>query len=351
MKQFDAVGISCAVVKGKKIVFSCSIGRNPNYSDLTLIEPLRDDGLYYWASVSKTFIGTAIMQLVEKGILTLDDDVNEHLCFPVRNPYFPDRPITVRMLLCHRSSLKKNAPYLDFDVLNSQRKENVQKIWNSYSPGTKLDYSNLGFVILGAVIETASGLRLDDYIDKNILSPIGLYGGYDVSRLDSCRFVKSLRYDSKRGLYVKCLDTYRYPNNLKDYRLGISTPLLRPAGGMIMSVQDLARYMMMHINKGKMPLGSRIISKKSEEQMRERQFKSAHGLSMVHFKGYIQDKDLVGMTGGAKGMHSVMMFSPEDKYGFVIISNGYKTDKSRREGMLKLIMRELYTTIIKKKRN
>ncbi len=350
MEQYDAIGVSCAVVRKDKIIYSHSFGRNTDYSHPKSIIPLNNDGLYYWASVSKIFIGTAIMQLVERQKLTLEDDINKYLGFNVRNPNFPDVPITIRMLLCHRGSLKKNAPYKSFDNLNPKHNKSFDELWNKYKPGKKYDYSNLGFVILGAVIENVSGMRLDDYIEKNILSPLGIYGGYDVTRLDSSRFVRTYRYDKKKDKFTKCHDTYeRFDDALKQYELGLSTPLLRPAGGMIMSVNDMAKFMMMHMNKGELSHKPRIISDKSEALMQEKQNKTAFGLSMVHLKGYIPEKDMVGMNGKALGIHSVMLFSPKERFGFVIICNGCKSKDSSGTEMNKQIMHELYTTFIKDK--
>ena len=105
MGKFKAVGVSAVVIKDNHIVYSHSYGYNPVYSDTTLRIGISSDGIYWLASVSKTFVSTAIMQLVEKKKLKLDDDVNKYLKFYVKNPHYPDVPITIRMLLCHRSSI------------------------------------------------------------------------------------------------------------------------------------------------------------------------------------------------------------------------------------------------------
>ncbi len=343
MKEYGAIGVNCVVVKKNRIVYSCAMGYNPNYTDSAHNLPLDSEGLYYWASVSKTFVGTAIMQLSEKGKIDLNDDVNKYLKFSVRNPSYPNVPITIKMLLSHRGSLNKLAPYSDFSLLM----KNDKKLWNDYEPGSKLEYSNLGFVILGAVIENVSEERFDDYINNHILVPLGIYGGYDVSRLDSSRFVRTYRYQHEKGIYLKQNTTYSRIHS-SPYVLGISTPQLRPAGGIIMSAGDMARYMMMHINNGKLRHGKRVLSKKSERYMREKQYDTSHGLSMVHFSSFIPSKDLFGMTGGARGIHSLMVFEPDGKFGFVVICNGCQSKKVDGSDMSKEIVRALYVALFEK---
>lgn len=350
MRQYDAVGLSVVVVKDKKIVYSNTYGYNPDYSNPEKRDPIKDNSIYYIASVSKTFVGTAIMQLVEQGKLRLDDDVNQYLDFQVRNPYYAQVPITIRMLLSHQSSIKKSATYTSFEKLKSKQEIKIKSLFNNIMPGTAYDYSNLGFVLLGAVIEKVSGMRFDDYIDKNIMAPMGLYGSFNVLKLDSNLFVRTYQYNKSKNKFIKQNSTYNqklFPD--KEYVKGYSTPSLRPAGGMMMSAKDLANYMIMHMNMGVAMTGNKIISRDSELEMRKAQgVKKNIGLSFVHFGGTIPGKDLVGMTGGARGIHSAMLFQPNENFGFVVICNGCKSTQTDGFDMNKKIILELYNAFIKK---
>ena len=347
MNDFKAVGLSVVVVKDNKIVYQHAYGYNPNYNKEEARNPIKKDNLYYLASVSKTFVGTAIMQLVEKGFLSLDDDVNNHLDFIVRNPYFPDIPITIKMLLCHHSSLKNGADYDSFDKIRPQFNKDYKSFYNNYKPGSQLAYSNLGFVLLGAVIEKVSGLRFDQYIMKNIIKPLKLYGSYNMSDLDSNLFVRTYWYSHVSKRFYKQEMTYRNDQEqMSHYVPGYSTPALRPADGMVISPDDLAKYMLMHMNKGKYKHYKRILKEESEEQLWQKQGNSVFGLSFVHFLTTIPGADLIGMTGGARGIHSSMLFQPEGKYGFVVICNGCTAKPADGSEMNKLIIRELYNTLI-----
>ena len=118
------------------------------------------DTIYLIASISKTVAATALMQLYEKGLFCLDDDVNDFLDFNVRNPDYPSVPVTFRMLLAHRSSLRnlpkeyfyscyiknyRNYPYpMIKEMITPNGSLYNDLVWNSYSPGHYADYTDIG---------------------------------------------------------------------------------------------------------------------------------------------------------------------------------------------------------------
>ena len=347
MEKYECIGLSVVVVKDNKIVYYDSFGYNPDYSDSTKKRTIKMEDINYIASISKTFISTAIMQLKEKGLLNLDDDVNKYLDFSVRNPYYPDTPITIRMLLTHRSSINKLNWAITFDHFNlliPEKNKDYSKCYNNYKPGTDYDYCNYGYAILGAIIEKTTGMRLDNYIDKYIMKPMGLYGGFNIEKLDSNRFVRT--YQFVNGQFVKQYDMYKPDKFLKGYIMGFSTPALHPADGMIISSYDLAKFMLMHMNDGQYKKGKRIISRESEREMREVPDNNRnYGLALAHYS-FINGIDLIGMTGGARGMHTAMYFNPEEKYGFVVFCNGCNSTSAADGGLNKLVVKELYKTFI-----
>ena len=350
MEKYECVGLSVVAVKDNKIIYYDSFGYNPDYSDSTKRIPIKRSDVNYIASISKTFVSTAIMQLKEKRLLNLDDDVNKYLDFSVRNPHYPDIPITIRMLLTHRSSLNKLSGVFSFDHFNlliPEKNKEYYKCYNNYKPGTNYDYCNYGYAILGAIIEKTSGMSLDNYIDKFIMKPMGLYGGFNVEKLDSNRFVRSYWYE--KGKFIKQPGAYKPDKYLKDYVLGFSTPALHPADGMIISSYDLAKFMLMHMNDGRYKKGKRIISSESEKEMRiAPKDNKNYGLALAHYN-FLNGVDLIGMTGGARGMHTAMYFNPDEKYGFVVFCNGCNSTSAADGGLNKLVVKELFSTFISSK--
>ncbi len=320
MENHSAVGLAVAAVKDGKIVYSKALG----YKDLENKEAMKEDDILRIASISKTFVGTGIMQLVEGGKLSLDADVSELLGFKVRNPHFPDIPITVRMLLSHTSSMSDAHGYFSMDDLNDNA-------WNNYEPGSKYQYCNLGFNTLGAIIEKVSGERFDKYIYNNILKPIGVYAHHNVMELDSTKFMKIYKYNG--GAFNCSKDAYASPN-LENYRMGYSTPVFSPTGGLKISAKDLARVMIMHMNYGTID-GVKILDKASCELMQSELTPTnypgeSYGFSMISSNDLIQGVRVVGHDGLALGAYTAMYWDRKSNFGVVVMTNGCdgKTDKT-----------------------
>ncbi|KQN35006.1 serine hydrolase [Pedobacter sp. Leaf41] len=319
MQKFKAVGASVAVVKNGKIIYTHSFG----LKDLDKKTELTDRDIFRIASISKSFSATSIMQLVEAGKLSLDDDFGDLVGFKIRNPKYPDQKITLKMALSHTSSLNDSQGYLNLDLINPDKNPNWAKCYNDYAPGSKFDYCNLNFNIIGAIIEKKSGERFDNYVKNHVLKPLGLYGGYCVDSLDSTRFVKLYEYNSKTSEFTNATAAYApRRTEIKNYIMGYSTPIFSPTGGMKISATDLAKYMMMHMNYGQSN-GVRLISKKHSKLMQTAITPDeGYGLAIRSADNFIPNVKLKGHTGSAYGLYSTMFFNPKVKFGFVIITNG-----------------------------
>ncbi|MGA1049410.1 MAG: serine hydrolase domain-containing protein [Minisyncoccia bacterium] len=139
------------------------------------------------------------MQLVESGKLNLDTDVSSLLGFQVRNPKYPNKVISLRLMMSHLSSINDSQGYFNLDVIDPAKNPNWMKAYSDYAPGDSFVYCNLNYNMIGAIIERASKQRFDDYVIDNILMPLGLYGGYNVMRLDSTRFAYIYEYKNDSG--------------------------------------------------------------------------------------------------------------------------------------------------------
>lgn len=352
LDEFNAVGISAAVVKDGKIVYNESFG----YKDLNTKTPLANDNIMRIASISKSFTATSLLQLVDKGIISLDDDVSDLIGFKIRNPHHPDVPITLKMILSHTSSIRDKEDYFTLDHLNPAVYGDCEESYFKYKPGEGYCYSNMGLNLAGTILEKVSGVRFDNYVKDNVIRKLGLYGGHNVDSLDNSRF--AIIYSRKNGEYVESKGAYRpTADRMKDYVFGYSSPMFSPTGGVKISAHDLAVYMMMHMNYGEYN-GIRIISEKSAKAMQTPVWKNAgseedqYGLCLNDFINYIDDEKYnvpgnypVGHTGGAYGLNSIMIWSPKDGWGIVAMTNGftYVKDKS----FLKTLTNAIYKACIK----
>jgi len=319
MSQTNVVGVSVAVVKNNKIIYTHSFGQK----NIETNTPLTDDCIFRIASISKSFSATSIMQLVEAKKLSLEDDASNLIGFTLRNPKFPDKVITLKMLMSHRSSINDSQGYFSLDSINPATNPDYAKCYNNYEPGTGYMYCNLNYNMTGAIIEKYSGERFDQYVKHHVLDPLNLYGGYCVDSLDKNRFATIYDFNKETTKFINSPNAYApRSKEIADYEMGKTTPIFSPTGGMKISATDLAKYMMMHMNLGKAN-GKRIISKKSARAMQTPLSSDEnYGLAILKTDKLIEGKTLTGHTGSAYGLFSTMFFEPNEKFGIVVISNG-----------------------------
>jgi CubicO group peptidase (beta-lactamase class C family) len=319
MSQTNVVGVSVAVVKNNKIIYTHSFG----FKNIEANTPLTDDCIFRIASISKSFSATSIMQLVEAKKLSLEDDASNLLGFTLRNPKFPDKVITLKMLLSHRSSINDSEGYFSLDSINPVTNPDYAKCYNNYEPGTGYMYCNLNYNMTGAIIEKYSGERFDQYVKHHVLDPLNLYGGYCLDSLDKNRFATIYDFNKETTKFINSPNAYApRSEEIAHYEMGKTTPIFSPTGGMKISATDLAKYMLMHMNLGKAN-GKSIISKKSARTMQTPLSSDEnYGLAILKTDKLIEGKTLTGHTGSAYGLFSTMFFEPNEKFGIVVISNG-----------------------------
>ncbi|MES1221475.1 MAG: serine hydrolase domain-containing protein [Bacteroidota bacterium] len=320
MKKFDMVGLSVAVVKKGDIIYSHSFG----LKNIETKTPLSNTDIFRIASISKSFSATSIMQLVEAKKLSLSDDVSKLIGFKVRNPKFPDKMITLKMLMSHTSSLNDGQGYFTLDIINPDKNVDFAKCYSDYEPGTNYAYCNLAYNMVGTIIEKTSGQRFDKYVKQHILEPLGLYAGYEVSSLDSTRFATLYEYDSTTKQFTPDPGAYNPRTaEISQYVAGYSTPIFSPTGGMKISATDLAKYMTMHMYMGRYK-GIKIMKKKSARTMQSpvSDGEGGYGLAILTTDKMIPGKTMKGHTGSAYGLYSMMFFQPREKFGIVVITNG-----------------------------
>lgn len=345
MKKLDVVGLSVAVVKKGEIIYTNSFG----LKNIETKAPLSDTDIFRIASISKSFSATSIMQLREAGKLSLDDDFSDLVGFKIRNPKFPDKVITLRMIMSHTSSINDSQGYFTLDAINPSKNPDWAKCYSDYAPGAGYRYCNLNYNMVGTVIEKLSGERFDNYVKNHILNPLGLYGGYNVDSLDANRFATLHEYDATTKTFKPSPAAYNpRREEIRNYVMGYTTPIFSPTGGMKISATDLAKYMSMHMNMGKYK-GKRIISKKSAKLMQTKVAdEEGYALALTNLDDLIPGKMMVGHTGSAYGLYSAMFFHPKEKFGIVVITNGCNPTYTKGiNDVLRAGVNSLYDNFIK----
>jgi CubicO group peptidase (beta-lactamase class C family) len=311
--------MALAIIKNNSMVWSKGYG----YADIKNKKEPTNETVYMLASISKTFAATAIMQLWEKGLLDLDDDVNEYLPFNVRNPQYPDVPITFRMLLAHRSSLAARnvklfilisllrVPYNNLgEYLNPGGKFYSPKNWNNYPPGEQQSYSSAGFDLLGYLVECIANQSFPDYCAENIFQPLDMKNtSYHPS------------YYKKEQLAVQ----YMY---LLGRYIALSFPEVRNygSGGLRSNLEDLSHYLIAYMNGGEYN-GVKILKNDTVKLMFTLQYPDdgyrGYGLGWQIFSGHngTENNLRIGHNGGMPGSQTYMFYHVSEDVGIIMLAN------------------------------
>ncbi|WP_017931814.1 serine hydrolase domain-containing protein [Robiginitomaculum antarcticum] len=225
---------------------------------LTLDDPVRI------ASISKLVLTLGVMKLVEEGKLNLDDDVSDILGWDVRNPAFPETPVTLRLLLSHTSSLMDDG--INYGVRYGVPLEDVAGAPDVYdpdhAPGTFFRYSNLNFPVVTSIMERATGERLDLLMERLVFEPISIDACYNWTTCSDEKIASAVvMYKLDGQVYLDDLKGIRPPCpirvkkghhcDLEKYVPGENGALFSPQGGLRISVRDLTTVGQVLLNEGR----------------------------------------------------------------------------------------------------
>jgi D-alanyl-D-alanine carboxypeptidase len=297
--------LSVGIVHKNEILFSKGYG----YADVRAHRKATEATCYRIASISKFFTATAIMQLVERGALRLDEAVSHYL------PWFRslrDRRhglITVRHLLTHTAGVERDGyPHWVTDRFPTlaQLKTRIQKGVSVYAPLERWKYSNLGYGVLGEVISVVSGQRYEDYVRASILEPLRMtHTSPTVTR----NIVRTLARGYGRDIPDRPRETFRHPD----------ANAFRAAAGLVSNVPDLCRFMSAHF------LGSgHLLSDLSKREMQrthwaDQDADNRYGLGCFVYT--IDNTPIVGHGGGFQGFKTAIGIDAEKHMGVAVLTN------------------------------
>ena len=216
------------------------------------------------ASISKLVTAIAVMRLVEQGKLDLDADVSAVLGWRLRNPAFPDTPITLRFLLSHRSSLTDRIDYvlpLDADMAKILAEPGA---WDAeHAPGSYFRYTNFNFPVVAAVMEKATGERFDLLVKRLALDPLGIRACFNWVACDPSRIARAVVLyrerkpvnDDIHGAMPHCPVTPTSDGSCdvaKVWQPGRNGAIFSPQGGLRISALGLARIGRLLLGHGKL---------------------------------------------------------------------------------------------------
>ncbi len=302
-------GLAISAVQDGEMVFSKAYGY-ADYAAKSLIDPATTR--FRIASISKTFAGTAIAQLVDRGLIaSLDDPANNYLK-RIQLPRKFDRDITIWHLLNHKSGFESS-----FFSMGARDKFTAPENGDELSrfmtkvvapPGDRLSYSNLGVNLLGVLIEDVTGMTFRDYLAEYVFAPLGM---------DNTEVPYGT--DKPAGLGKPYA---MFPNGEVQPILEIELrPAMGPAGGLISTVTDIARYMLAHLDQGKTadnPLVSPAMFETMHSVHQVAGNNPGRGFGMLFFVEQTDNLHRIYHGGHWEGFESIMIMDLKSNAGIFI---------------------------------
>jgi CubicO group peptidase (beta-lactamase class C family) len=262
VKQGKIVGVEVMVVKNRKIVLHEAFG----WSDRERRIPLQRNSIYRIRSMTKPFIGTAVLMLAEQERLSLDDTVATYI------PSFdnePSRAITIRQLLAHTAGYVQGGyppGYWDAPTLR-EAVDKIGRMGPHHPPGESFRYSDLSTATLGAVVAEITGGPVEQFLKSRIFSPLGLSETHTFFAPD-VPWAARMNSTYRRGW----ITWKKYWDNTKKQQ----TPFFRASGGIYTTVFDYARFLTAWMDYGKFD-GERILLQSSVVEAVKRQSHADYG--------------------------------------------------------------------------
>ncbi|WP_298500111.1 serine hydrolase [uncultured Algibacter sp.] len=334
-------GFSATIVDSTGILYNKGFG----YANVEEKKKYTANTIINIASVSKVFIGMALLKAQEMNLVNLDDPINMHLPFKVINPNYPEDVITIRHLATHTSTIVDTDIYLETCYINKNNipiSENLMEKYGTYyqnpssnwiplkeylskvlkgsgefytestfanrKSGEIYEYSNIGAALCGLVIESAAKKPFSNFTKEHIFKPLKMHStGWFFEDVDSSNYSK---------LYA---DNHKLPY----YRI-----LSYPDGGLITSSTDLSSFLV-ELIKGHYGNGTILNANSYKElfkpQLQEKAFQEKENKNEGYNTGLFLDLEpaynVIGHTGGDPGINSFMFFDTKTGRGRILITN------------------------------
>ena len=305
-------GLVVAIAHKGKVIFNQAYG----YANLEHKEKLTTDHIFRIASHSKTFTATAIMQLQEKGRLRIDDYVVDYVSWLKDHTDKRWQKVTIRQLLSHGAGVIRDGENADFWQLEQpfpnaeEFKKELLGAKLVIENNTKHKYSNFGYSLLGNVIESASGVSYNDYVQKNIVDQLKLKNtGPEYSPAIDGKLVTGY--------------TRRDVNKTRLPIAQIDTKALSPATGFYATAVDLCEYFTAHFTGSK-----KLLDDESKKEMQRVQFHCKvpgqdndedYGLGFEI--EYLKDRKTISHGGGFPGHLTKTIADTEDEIVVTVLAN------------------------------
>ena len=306
MKKLKIPGVSFALVQDGSVVLAKGYGE----ANLEAVRPISPDTtVMRIGSISKLFVATAVMQLVEEGKVELDADINQYLAAFQLEDGFPG-PVTLAQLLTHTAGYE-DPPYESYtdpamvQPLGAYLAKSMPP--RTDPPGTVQQYSNHGYALAAYVVEEVSGQPFDQYVSEQILKPLGMSSsGYLLA--------PPMPHEMATGYFCENQTQVPQPTDYdSDY----------PGGSLVSTADDMARFMLAHLQDGCYS-GACILQPATLADMHRQQAQTPNEGQAVTYgfvEGQQERQRLLGHSGAIRGFGASLNLLPEHNLGYFFSFN------------------------------
>ena len=318
LQQTGIVGSSLMVVKNGAVAHQAFEG----YQDRATKRPIDQESIYHWASITKMFTGIAIMQLRDRGLLSLDDPVVKYVpeLREVHNPYGDIAQVTIRHLMTHSAGFRAGTwpwggdqPWHPFEPTRwAQIAAMMPYTELQFRPGTQYSYSNPGVIFLGRIIELFSGDDYEVYIYKNIFMPLGM----------------TRSFFDRAPYHLVAHRSHSYAatdDESTERRFDFDSGITVSNGGLNAPLGDMARYLAFLIDGDDTILKRSSLDEMAMPQIRARDGEGGSGddvqAGLSCFVERYGGVDLIGHSGDQNGFISHLYLHRPSRSGYIVAFN------------------------------
>ena len=306
LQRAGIAGSSLMVVRDGRIVAR----QNEGFQNAERREPVTDETIYHWASITKTFTGIAIMQLRDRGLLSLDDPVVKYVpeLRLAHDPFGDISQVKIRHLMSHSAGFRAatwpwggDQPWHPFEPTTWEQLVAMLPYTDvQFAPGTKYSYSNPGVIFLGRIIQQLSGDDYEVYVTKDILMPLGMRSTF---------FDRAPYY----LLPHRSHSYFRDDAGIREARFDFDTGITVSNGGLNAPFDDMAKYLAFLMGARDRAHDEVVLKRSSLEEMWTPQIRATEGegvngadssAALSFFVEHWNGVELVGHSGDQNGFIS-----------------------------------------------
>ncbi|WP_061316576.1 serine hydrolase domain-containing protein [Clostridium botulinum] len=299
-------GLSVTIVKGDKTVYQKGFG----YSDIELQKSVDSESLFEIGSNSKAFTALGILDLQKNGLIKFDDEVTKYIPWLKVKYKGKEVPITIEQLVHHTSGVPFNTidkiPVSNEDNALYETVKTLIGIELDNEPGKSFQYATINYDVLGLIIQEVTGKSYENYIEENILKPMGLSNTYPYRN-------ENVNEHMAKGYKVSFLRPHEY-----------DAPIYRgnkPAGYIISNGEDMAKWLKIQMGTlSDLKFDKNLIEESHNANDRIAPLRDGSSYAsgwLVYQKGSRE----ISHAGNNPNYSSFILFRPEDKIGVAILSN------------------------------